>query len=158
MNHNHDDVSMSWPSRKCVSTPPHKPWSLSTTAFSWIFVCFWRTHSHFGATGTHVLDFWWRLLWVSKPEWVLPYSRCSTVPEIDLWCYTLQFLFILAHLIHRIQMCYCYQKLENQSKSASFALKSIHDKWWEADLASFAPWPLATDLRCAWKSLTSCKV
>ena len=27
-----------------------------------------------GATGTPVLDFWWRLLWVSKPEWVLPYS------------------------------------------------------------------------------------
>ena len=29
--------------------------------------------SYFGATGTPVLDFWWRLLWVSKPEWVLPY-------------------------------------------------------------------------------------
>ena len=29
--------------------------------------------SFFGATGTPVLDFWWRLLWVSKPEWVLPY-------------------------------------------------------------------------------------
>ena len=24
-----------------------------------------------------VLDFWWRLLWVSKPEWVLPYSHCG---------------------------------------------------------------------------------
>ena len=22
-----------------------------------------------GATDTPVLDFWWRLLWVSKPEW-----------------------------------------------------------------------------------------
>ena len=30
--------------------------------------------SFFGATGTPVLDFWWHLLWVSKPEWVLPYS------------------------------------------------------------------------------------
>ena len=30
--------------------------------------------SVFGTTGTPVLDFWWRLLWVSKPEWVLPYS------------------------------------------------------------------------------------
>ena len=30
--------------------------------------------SFFGATGTPVLDFWSRLLWVSKPEWVLPYS------------------------------------------------------------------------------------
>ena len=28
-----------------------------------------------GATDTRVLDFWWRLLWVSKPEWVLPYSN-----------------------------------------------------------------------------------
>ena len=27
-----------------------------------------------GATGTPALDFWWRLFWVSKPEWVLPYS------------------------------------------------------------------------------------
>ena len=38
----------------------------------------------------------------------------------------------LAHLIH--QTCLCYQKLEKQSKSASFALKS----------ASFDPRPLAT--------------
>ena len=30
--------------------------------------------SFFGATGTPVLDFWWCLPWVSKPEWVLPYS------------------------------------------------------------------------------------
>ena len=30
--------------------------------------------SFFGATGTSVLDFWWSLPWVSKPEWVLPYS------------------------------------------------------------------------------------
>ena len=33
--------------------------------------------SFFGATGTPVLDFWWRLLWVSKPEVVLPYSHCG---------------------------------------------------------------------------------
>ena len=29
----------------------------------------------FGATDTPVSDFWWCLLWVSKPEWVLPYSN-----------------------------------------------------------------------------------
>ena len=29
--------------------------------------------SFFGDTGTPVLDFWWHLLWVSKPEWVVPY-------------------------------------------------------------------------------------
>ena len=55
---------------------------------------FWRTHmSFFGATGTSVLDFWWRLLWGSKPEWVLPYlffceGECSTFPKIHHWCYT----------------------------------------------------------------------
>ena len=32
--------------------------------------------SIFGATGTPVLDFWWHLLWVSKPEWAMPYSHC----------------------------------------------------------------------------------
>ena len=30
-------------------------------------------HVLFRASGTPVLDSWWRLLWVSKPEWVLPY-------------------------------------------------------------------------------------
>ena len=30
-----------------------------------------------GATDTPVLDFWWCLLWVSKPEWVLPYSHLA---------------------------------------------------------------------------------
>ena len=39
------------------------------------FLKFFGGHMSFlGATGTPVLDFWWRLLWVSKPEWVLPYS------------------------------------------------------------------------------------
>ena len=33
--------------------------------------------SFFGATGTLVLVFWWRLLWVSKPEWVLLYLYCG---------------------------------------------------------------------------------
>ena len=30
--------------------------------------------SYFVVTGTPVLNFWWCLHWVSKPEWVLPYS------------------------------------------------------------------------------------
>ena len=39
---------------------------------------FLRIHmSFFGATCTPVLDFWWRLLWGSMPEWVLPYSHCG---------------------------------------------------------------------------------
>ena len=32
-----------------------------------------------GATDTSVLKFWWCLLWVSKPEWVLPYSQLAEV-------------------------------------------------------------------------------
>ena len=50
-----------------------------------------------GATDTPVSDVWWRLLWVSKPEWVLPYSSLAeaymlryTFPEIHLWCDTCQ--------------------------------------------------------------------
>ena len=43
---------------------------------SFFLFCFLKfladTYPFFGATGTLVLDFWWRLLWVSKPEWVLP--------------------------------------------------------------------------------------
>ena len=40
------------------------------------FLIFFVGHiymSYFGATDTPVLDFWLCLLWVSKPEWVLPY-------------------------------------------------------------------------------------
>ena len=36
---------------------------------------------YFGATGTPVLDFWWRLLWVSKLERVLHYSL---LPEVNV--------------------------------------------------------------------------
>ena len=32
--------------------------------------------SYFGATGTPFLDFSWHLLWVSKPQWVLPSLHC----------------------------------------------------------------------------------
>ena len=55
--------------------------SLSSNVFCCFFLSFFFcwTHSHvlFWATGTPVLDFWWRLLWVSKPEWVLLYSHCG---------------------------------------------------------------------------------
>ena len=30
-----------------------------------------------GATGTPLLDFWWRLLWILKPEWALPYLHLA---------------------------------------------------------------------------------
>ena len=39
--------------------------------------------SHFlFCTGTSVLDFWWCLLWVLKPKWILPYSRLGGSPWI----------------------------------------------------------------------------
>ena len=40
-----------------------------------------------GATDTPILDFWWRLLWVSKPEWVLPYSSLAEA-------YVLRYFFL----------------------------------------------------------------
>ena len=65
----------------------------------WVFFVFlfflkiFGGHESFcGATDTPVLDFWWHLLWVSKPEWVLPYLSLVeahvlhyTFPEIHLW-------------------------------------------------------------------------
>ena len=51
------------------------------------------------ATNTPVLDSWWCLLWVSKPEWAafihawwrLTWLTCYTSPpEIHLWCNTCQ--------------------------------------------------------------------
>ena len=48
-----------------------------------------------GATDTPILDFWSRILRVSKPEWVLSYSSLVEAyvlhymfPEIHLWCDT----------------------------------------------------------------------
>ena len=45
------------------------------------------------ATDTSVLDFWWHILWVSKPEWAALFTlwqRCMwyTFPKIHLWCDT----------------------------------------------------------------------
>ena len=58
-----------------------------------------------GATDTPILDFWWRLLWVSKPEWVLPYSSLA---EAYLLCYTFN-----AELIPAEE----YQRFENWFKT-----------------------------------------
>ena len=63
--------------------------------FKWTFVhfLFFVAHmSYFGATGTPVLDFWWRLLWVSKPEWVLPYtSHCGGECNVHLQAFKCRF-------------------------------------------------------------------
>ena len=42
------------------------------------------------AIDTSVLDFWWRLLWVSKPEWAVLFTlgrgmRISTISPSLLW-------------------------------------------------------------------------
>ena len=77
-------------------------WPVKKTISSFVFFCFFlkflEDMSPFcGATDTPVSDFWWCLLWVSKPKWVLPYSSlaeayvlCYTFPEIHLWCDTSQ--------------------------------------------------------------------
>ena len=48
--------------------------------------------SYLWATNMPDLDFWWSLLWVSKPEWaalfVLGRGICYLFPEIHLWCNT----------------------------------------------------------------------
>ena len=49
--------------------------SMSSQYMFFFFNFFVGHMSICGATDTPVLDFWWRLLWVSKPEWVLPYSN-----------------------------------------------------------------------------------
>ena len=46
-----------------------------------------------GATDAPVLDFWEKLLWISKPEWAPLFTFWQrqmwyTVPEIHLWCNT----------------------------------------------------------------------
>ena len=38
--------------------------------------------SIFGATDTPVSAFWWRLLWVSKPEWAALFELCRGVHDI----------------------------------------------------------------------------
>ena len=53
----------------------------------------WRRPALFcGSTNTPVLDFWLRLLWLSKPEWI-PSLACFVTcmkqnPQIHLWCNT----------------------------------------------------------------------
>ena len=66
--------------------------------FFFFFLKFLEDMSPFcGATDTPVSDFWWCLLLVSKPEWVLSYSSLVeayvlryTLSEIHLWCDTCQ--------------------------------------------------------------------
>ena len=46
-----------------------------------------------GSTDVHVLDFWWQLPWVSKPELIPPslasFASCMWwIPQIHLWCST----------------------------------------------------------------------
>ena len=59
------------------------------SVYIYIFFNFLEDTSPFcGATYTPVLDFWWHLLWVLKPDWVLPYLHLAEVYmlHIHLWC------------------------------------------------------------------------
>ena len=66
-----------------------------------------------------VLDFWWRLLWVSKPEWIPSFacflSCVQWILQINLWCYTCWLLdgqsFLSSPLFGIIRNQTNYQKL-----------------------------------------------
>ena len=58
--------------------------------------------SYFGATGTPLLDFWWCLLWVLKPEWVLPYSLFVEANVM----YILQDPLLVLHLLTSWRLAY----------------------------------------------------
>ena len=50
---------------------------------AWItynYNCFWQTYvSYFGDTDTPILEYWWRLLGVSKPEWSGSLAEASMI-------------------------------------------------------------------------------
>ena len=65
--------------------------------FLFFFLNFGGHESFLWVTDTPILDFWWHFLWVSKPEWVLPYLSLAEAyvlhyafPEIHFWCDTCQ--------------------------------------------------------------------
>ena len=64
---------LGWPSRRTAGVAPGVNLCYFYLFIFYFKVC-WRTHVLFGTTDTPVLDFWWRLLWGSEPERLLPYS------------------------------------------------------------------------------------
>ena len=78
--------------------PSYQKWSSNVEWFKSYFYFFLKVFggnihmSFLGATGTPTLDFWWHLLWVSKPEWVLPYllfaeANVMYIPRDPPLCY-----------------------------------------------------------------------
>ena len=74
---------------------------------------FWLTHVHFWVTDTPVLDFWWRLLWVSKPEWAALFALGIGTQCIAYW----------------IMLCYVYWKMMNNEIVFNI-VKSAHTTTW----------------------------
>ena len=68
--------------------------------FKWdtenFFFNFGRHQSFCGATGAPVLDVWWCLPWVSKPEWILYF--CASSPTCN-WFFTFTFSVTPADLL-----------------------------------------------------------
>ena len=60
-------------------------WAQCVAKFLIFFCCFFKVfvgHIHMsflGATGTPVSDFWWHLLWVSKPEWAALFTEANVM-------------------------------------------------------------------------------
>ena len=100
-----------------------------------------------GATDTPVLDFWWRLPWVSKPGWI-PRLRASSPAHIEL-CLVFrtstysfpentQFLLIKVSIGNLISCCqsdqqfhgYYYYNLKKKNTVISYSSKIFH---WNID-------------------------
>ena len=74
--------------------------------------------SIFGATGTPVLDFWWRLLWVSKPEWAALFAlRRRTC------CFVL--VFFVSFLPTTKTLDFVLVMWRNKNKHFSFPIVSL---------------------------------
>ena len=75
----------------CQFRPEPPPMLVDTSASMWIenLGCHADISPFRGATDSHVLDFWWCLTWVSKPEWI-PFCMLSRLcdPQVHFWCNT----------------------------------------------------------------------
>ena len=94
-----------------------------------LFLSVWWTHVLFGATGTPVLDFWWRLLWVSKPGWVLPHSLlCGGKYSVHSWdpSLVLQMLTSLQPASQLVTSPTCSVKNLSQLFECFYCLKCKH--------------------------------
>ena len=117
--------------------------------FCCCFLNFCRTHVNLWGHWYPVLDFWWRLLWVSKPEWILPYLHLAesymiyTFPQIHLWYDTLP-----AYNASKAASCLPYMHI-----SAEVGCRDLNCQppAWQSDTLPTRPrWPARNNVRFIW--------